>query len=967
MSFQRLTKDEARAEVERLVIAYRAQAPEIEKVTSAYTETEGRGEFIDPFLSALGWDVHNQSGVPQFEREVVLEHGGDEAGNSIGRPDYRLRVKNRDRMPVEAKKPSVRLAASPASALQARSYGWSLSLPAAVLTNFAELVIYDTKQTPQEGDGVDVAVIPGARFTVDDYLTRFDELWERLSYARIGGDAFYETYEYSEPPRGTSPFDVTFLDAFRRWRLVLAADVATNNPELGAREVGRRTQRILNALLFLRVCEDRDISRYEGLLKSSQAHTVIEAFREADGVFNAGLFTVLDQTVVGHDPLNRVIRELYWPRTKFAFGVLNPDILAAVYEQYLAERVELDGARNVTLAEKPELTHAGGVVPTPDFIVDALLEGSLGARLVPGQPVPADLSLLDPACGSGVFLVAALARLVATAVAGGAANSVSLLLAVLGDESVDIRSTRDLLPDLSTNIVSGNALVAEDFDQLVPAAASVPERRAAVAPLNLDTSLAPLVSGAGFSVIIGNPPYVRIQTLTEFLPDQLAYFQHPGSGFASSQAFNFDIYMLFIERALRLAAADGVVAMVVSHRFTNSLAGAPLRATLGPRLLRMVHFGEAQLFPERTTYPCLIFAASGPQVEPAVLELASDLNAWRDGHVTPDSMERELLTGGPWPIASAARVAIFDKMNGSAVARLGDPGWVTVFVGVQTSADALYFVQPDDTKSTPTNVAFTDKDGREWMIERAILRPAIQDRRLTPYDIDPEPDALAIFPYEIAEVAPGSSRKRATVFTPADMAANYPLALAYLSHHETVLRGRGGLNVVGGAFWAYGRSQSLTKLDDPKLVVQVLSLTPRYATDTKGLLVPGGGDGGPYYLLRPEPGCPLSLEVLAALLSHPAVDAYVASHGRAYRGSYIVHRKKFLVNLPVPALSDADIVAIEQSVAEVHTLTRRLRTETDTATTATIQARIAILRQSIEVIITAAFGLTTADMAVLVG
>ncbi len=97
-------------------------------------------------------------------------------------------------------------------------------------------------------------------------------------------------------------------------------------------ERGRRTQLLLNALLFLRVCEDRNINRYEELLRSAQDDTLMDTFRSADRVFNAGLFDVLTSTTCSGSVLTGVVREMYWPRGRFAFGVLRPDILAEVYE-----------------------------------------------------------------------------------------------------------------------------------------------------------------------------------------------------------------------------------------------------------------------------------------------------------------------------------------------------------------------------------------------------------------------------------------------------------------------------------------------------------------------------------------------------------------------------------------------------------------------------------------------------------
>ncbi len=800
-------------------------------------------------------------------------------------------------------------------------------------------------------------------------------------------DHFYDVYAYMEHPRGTSPFDQTFLDRFRRWRHQVAEDIATSNPILQAREVGRRTQRLLNALLFVRVCEDRNIGRYEDLLRSAEAHQVVGAFRRADRVFNAGMFDVLESTTVSAETLAAVIRELYWPKSKFAFGVLRPDILAAVYEQYLSERVVIAADRRVRLVEKPELTHAGGVVPTPEWVVGKLLDAALAARLTP-DGVPADLSVLDPACGSGVFLVAAFERLIAAAEAAGEpatlerrarlvkdhlygvdldseaveVTRLSLLLAVLGDEVVDPNVTRNLLPDLSGNIHAGNTLIGTDFDRLVPGAAAIPERRAAVAPLDLRAAFEPVMASGGFTVIVGNPPYTRIQTLSAYLPDQLAYFQEPRSGYRSAQAYNFDTYMLFIERVLTLLAPKGTLSFVVSHRFTTGPAGMAVRELLGPRLARMVHFGAEQVFDNRTTYTCLIEV--GPATKAlAVFELAHNLRAWLVGApAATNTVDRTLLTAAPWPIASQEEATVFAKMEQAAVARLGDDGWVHIFVGVQTSADDIYFVKPDLARSTDLTVAFTDVLGRDWQIERGIVRDAIRDQRIFPYDMDPPPDALALFPYVIESPDEGKIRSCARVLSAQEMAERYPMALAYLTAHEAALRERNVRRDLGDAFWAYGRSQSLTKLSDSKIIVRVLSLTPCYATDNNGLLAPSGGNGGPYYLLRPYPGCPLTLKVLVALLSHPAVDAYVAAHGKAYRGSYVVHMKAFLAQVPVPPLSDAVKTHIETAATEVQLLVRRLRSETDTLIRTSVRGRCQVLRTEIEALITRAFGLSSDDV-----
>lgn len=992
MTFVRLEKEAARAALSDLVEKYKTQRHELEMPGSKYTETEARGEFIDPFLSLFGWDIHNQAGLKQSLREVVLEHASDEETFVAGRPDYRLRVTGRDRLPVEAKKPSVNLSASAKSSVQARSYGFSLSLPAGLLTNFAETVMFDTRIEPLDHDSADVAVIPNLRIKVDDYLDNFDLLWDYLAFDNVGNNAFFNAlHDYEVPPRGTSPFDITFLSHFREWRLSLAQEVATQNPTLGPAEVGRRTQRVLNALLFLRVCEDRDIWKYERLLQSANDEKVVEAFAEADRVFNAGLFTVLRDTNVRAHVLRSIILAMYWPKTKFAFGVMRPDVLAGLYEQHLAERVEISATRTVTLVPKPELTHSGGVIPTPEFIVDALVEHGFNGVLDPAAEAPADLTIVDPACGSGVFLLAAFDKLLQHAdefqpstlasrgklvrdhlfgvdIDGEAVevSRLSLLLAVLGEARVEPKTDRAVLPDLSLNIRPGNAVISDDFDAHFPAVAAVPFRRAAVSPASWVTLFPDVMAAGGFSILLANPPYVRIQTLQEFLHDQLAYFQDARSGFGSAESFNFDLYMIFIERGLTLLKPGGRLAMIVPNRFTNVLAGTTVREQLGERLEFLVHFGEIQIFPGRLTYTALIVAGDKTS-DPATFEIVTDLDDWKAGTHTQEFVARANLTSAPWPISTAAHAEIFERMVSAKIASLSDPEWVKIFVGVQTSADDIFFVTPSASQRDPSLLAFTDVEGNSWSIERTIVRPALKKKRLYPFDARPTPDRFAIFPYVVNPPSGRRTRATAVVIDPATMASTFPRALAYFQAHKTKLARRSVSPDPGPAFWAYGRSQSLTELDDPKIILRTLSRSPQYVSDPDGLLVPGGGDGGPYTLLRARAVCPYSEAVIIAILSHPAVDAFVASRGKAYQGSYVVHRKAFLAEVPIPPLTATEQAVIEAAVVELQSITQSLPSETDTSVITSLRQRAQLLREQVEETIAAAYGLSAQDMSLIVG
>lgn len=975
MVFTRVSKSEGRELVRELVERYRNLAPELTRPGTPYTETDARVGYIDPLLRALGWDVSNDGGLPQRAAEVVMERTGADAEGGLGRPDYRLRLNGNDTMPVEAKKPSVPISTDASSARQARSYGWSLSLPAAMLTNFDELILFDARIEPQEVDSADVAIIPGGRFTFEDYVTRFDDLWRLASYESLSEEGLEGVYDYKRPPRGESPFDVRFLGEFRKWRQTLAQAIADGEPAWGAAEIGRRTQSVLNALLFLRVCEDREIGRYQDLLESANSRRIVASFREADRAFNAGLFTVLNQTSVSETAIADVVKEMYWPRTQFAFGILDPTILAGVYEQYLAERVVLDDFRTVRLELKPELAHAGGVVATPDYIVREIGERTLDPLLAKG--VPAKLTILDPAVGSGVFLLDAFERVLEASESSGATLTLaergnlvrnhlfgididaaavevaklSLLLAVLGNERVDIAVARNVLPDIGKNIVVGNSVVWENFDALVPGAARVPHRRAQASPLNLRTAMGERYPHNGFDAVVGNPPYVRIQELARHLPDQLEYMQHPASGYEAPKANNFDLYLVFIERSLSLLSSNGRLGMIVPNRFTSHLSGTGVRLKLGTQLEHMVHFGEQQVFPRRTTYTAIIIAGAKSD-DPLTVDMVNDLEQWRENRLaTRIEIERDELGAGTWPFATSDQTKLFEQLEAHRVARIGDPGWVHIFVGVQTSADDWYFVSPIAGSDGDT-VEFIDRTGVRTPIERALVRPAVKDQTIEFFDGQPIPDRFVIFPYDIDD-----ETGRAQLISTGDMRTYYPLGHAYFQRHRARLKQRNVTPDPGDAFWAYGRSQSLGQLRGPKLIARVMSLIPRYALDVEDFVAPGGGDGGPYGFLRPRPDCPYSIDVVQAILSHPVVDLMVAVKGKKFRGSYAVHRKEFLKEIPVPELTEQQQAYIESRAIELRGLATQLRDEHDSAIARSMTERRALLASEIETVLSDAYRL----------
>ncbi len=251
-------KTAARARVAELVANFRRN--EADYLSPRYNETQARTDFITPLLEAFGWDIYNRGGLPNSLREVV-EEATVEVGEKLSKkPDYELRLARQRKFFVEAKKPSVHVDRDRDAAFQTRRYGYSASMPISVLTNFHQLVIYDCK--PVADPAHDAAVARLLVFNYSDYEARFDELWNLISREAIYSGAFDARYAIDVTRRGADQFDDLFLRQVKAWRQRLAINIHANNPALSPAELTYAVQLFLSRIVFLRICEDRDIERY---------------------------------------------------------------------------------------------------------------------------------------------------------------------------------------------------------------------------------------------------------------------------------------------------------------------------------------------------------------------------------------------------------------------------------------------------------------------------------------------------------------------------------------------------------------------------------------------------------------------------------------------------------------------------------------------------------------------------------
>ena len=353
------------------------------------------------------------------DREVLVEKGDMEA---TGRPDYNFRIGGQTKFYVEAKSPSEPLN-TPRHILQAKGYVWNTkSVYFVILTNFEEFRFYDASiqpdpKRPEEG------ILLSLRFT--DYPANAERLWE-FSRERVAAGSLEALLpKIRRAPRLRKQVDDVFLDEMTGWREDLAKNIHKNNPELTARQLNEVVQRLLDRIVFIRIAEDRKVLEYGQLrrvLEDWQIHGgkfhifdwLNDLFHKVNDDFNGEIFKPhLSETIkIDSELLAHVIKRLYPPDSPYRFDVIGVELLGSIYERYLGNTIRLT-PKLVKVEEKPEVRKAGGVYYTPRYIVDYIVRETVGRAIEGKSPKQIEkIRILDPACGSGSFLIGAFQYLI---------------------------------------------------------------------------------------------------------------------------------------------------------------------------------------------------------------------------------------------------------------------------------------------------------------------------------------------------------------------------------------------------------------------------------------------------------------------------------------------------------------------------------------------------------------------------
>lgn len=503
-----------------------------------------------------------------------------------------------------------------------------------------------------------------------------------------------------------------------------------------------------------------------------------------------------------------------------------------------------------------------GVVYTPDYVIDNLLNEGLGMRS-PGAGRP---TICDPFCGGAGFLIRA-----------------AMLLEARWDIPADV-AFRDCLIgfDCDPLAVANARIIVEMY----LASRSVPS---ASVPLRLfcrDTILTPAevlwdVAGVdeGFDLVATNPPYVKLQNLAE------AYRRELLDTYADLAAGGFSLAMLAPIVGHRMLAPGGLVAMITQNNLFTSLSAVHVRDYLAREraLVRILDFGSQKIFHNASAYTCLVFLGRERREEFEYEMLRKSASAETLGAVCFSTLRTKELESAKWRLAPGAHLAHLRTIEnaGTPLRDLCD-----IRVGFATLKDSVFMV-----RSVGDACEGLLPDGRRVAVERDVTRGAVKVSTMsTEDDLRTNPMRI-LFPYE-------ERSGKYEIIPEAEMAARYPQAFAYLLAHRESLETRDKGKKVYPAWYAWGRTQGM-KAASPKLLTKTFSRGPSFFRDPSDQLFCNG-----YALtLKASAASEWSLEALQRILNSKVMHYYATLSSVELTGSFQCYQKNFIERFGVPPLS----------------------------------------------------------------
>ncbi|UYF43259.1 Eco57I restriction-modification methylase domain-containing protein [Aliarcobacter cryaerophilus] len=785
-----------------------------------------------------------------------------------------------------------------------------------IISNFDELRFYVDKKTAYEKFNL---------FTLN--YEEFKKLHLLISYESIKDDIPLKLKEKTNSFE--QDISKKLYKDFSNFRTLLFENIVKNNPNIDKQTLLRLTQKLCDRIIFILFAEDRDLLR-TNMIKEIREEFINQKFTNYslydiykfyfDAIsngnekldipkYNGGLFAtdeLLDSLIIDDFILDENVQIL----SNYDFASeISVNILGHIFEQSLTDLEELQAnIDNVNFDKTKSKRKKDGVFYTPEYITRYIVENTLGKMcsekreelligngiLTPSNPKKLtkqeqqtkenlqeyknwllNLKILDPACGSGAFLNQALEYLI--------------------DEHKNLQNDLALMGDLFASY-----MVEEEILEHNLYGVDINEDAVEIAKLSLWlrtakrgralTKLADKIvcansllempfSENSFDVVIGNPPYVRVQGLKSNYENEAKLYEEK---FVSATG-NYDLYVLFMEQSFKMLNQKGKLSYILPHKFLISDFGNGIRGFLSKNkaVESLLHFGSEMVFEDASTYTCIInLSHNNKKLDFKSISPNDIFNPFEY-----DSISYENLNSDKWNLSSNDITKVLEKINLQPL-RVKDV-FAKIFTGIQTSGDDIYLLL--ETKDGLYSKAL-DKIVE---VEKGLLKPMLKGEDISRYK-NLQNRYFVIFPYILED---GKAKPMSEDF----IKENYPKGYEYLKENEEFLRGRekGKMDKEGWFLYIYPKSLDL--VDVKKFVVPDITLGIQITIDNFGYCVKNGG----YGMIIKENFINSSMFYLS-LLNSSLMWFYLKNIGTELRGGYFRFNTNYINPFPLPKLDSLE-------------------------------------------------------------
>ncbi len=550
-----------------------------------YNEESTKKDFILPLFEALGWNVYNKTNK---DSSVSAEET-----ISKKRVDYGFRINGIPKFFLEAKSlKEENLQTNNRYITQAIDYAWMKSCSWAILTNFETIAVYnaDWKES-NYGNNLFFVLHPS------DFLT--DKRFTYLSKGAFENNELDKIASRYGKKQLKNPINKQLLQDMIHFREVLSKDIVRNNQDknLTQDDIDESVQRILDRLIFIRNAEDRGLE--ENQLQSNvrqwyakgKGHLVKEIsriYKDYDDKYNSKLFAhhLCDDLYIDNEALQEVIEGLNQSKDnsyRYDFSIIESDVLGNIYEQYLGNILKSTPKR-AKLEESKTHRKEQGIYYTPSYIVDYIVKNTVREYIKTHTPEEIKkVRILDPACGSGSFLIRAYKELenywkqnsdfaqltldseefyskkveiLRNNIFGVDLDPKAVEIAQL-NLLLQISEKKQRLPLLQNNIKVGNSLIDDP---------SVSDRA-----FKWEEEFPEIMKEGGFDVVIGNPPYIK-----EYL-NKSAFEPLKKTRLAKYYQGKMDIWYLFGSLSIDLLKENGLHSFIAQNNWITSYGASKFR------------------------------------------------------------------------------------------------------------------------------------------------------------------------------------------------------------------------------------------------------------------------------------------------------------------------------------------------------------------------------------------------------